>query len=202
MILMIDNYDSFTYNLYQYFCELGAEVVVKRNDEVQLTDIEQLSPSHLVISPGPCTPNEAGISLAAISHFAGKVPILGVCLGHQAIGEFFGAKLIKNAVPTHGKVHSVHQTKPHFFTQGLPESFQVTRYHSLQLRDLPDSLESILATESGEIMGIAHQTLPILGIQYHPEAYLTEYGLDIIQNWIKTMGGEWNQFEIQPFHHS
>lgn len=201
MLLLIDNFDSFSHILADLIRQTGVELTIRRNDET-LEEIEQINFEGLILSPGPGIPSASGNLMAILERYVNQVPVLGVCLGHQAIGEFFGAKLIKNAVPTHGKVHSVHQTKPHFFTQGLPESFQVTRYHSLQLRDLPDSLESILATESGEIMGIAHQTLPILGIQYHPEAYLTEYGLDIIQNWIKTMGGEWNQFEIQPFHHS
>jgi anthranilate synthase component 2 len=186
MLLLIDNFDSFSHILADLIRQTGMELIILRND-MSLEEIEKIDFRGLILSPGPGTPTTSGNLMLILEKYVDQIPILGVCLGHQAIGEFFGAKLVKNVVPTHGKVHSVHQTKPHFFTQGLPESFQVTRYHSLQLTELPDSLESILETERGEIMGIAHRTLPVLGIQYHPEAYLTQYGLDIIQNWIKTI---------------
>ena len=186
MLLLIDNFDSFSHILADLIQQTGVELIIRSND-VTMAEIEKINFEGLILSPGPGIPSTSGNLMPILERYVDQVPILGVCLGHQAIGEFFGAKLVKNVVPIHGKVHSVHQTKPHFFTQGLPESFQVTRYHSLQLTDLPDSLESILETESGEIMGMAHRTLPILGIQYHPEAYLTEYGLDIIQNWLKTL---------------
>ena len=186
MLLLIDNFDSFSHILADLIRQTGVELIIRRNN-VTLAEIEKIHFEGLILSPGPGIPSASGNLMPILEKYVDQVPILGVCLGHQAIGEFFGAKLVKNAVPTHGKVHSVHQTKPHFFTQGLPESFQVTRYHSLQLTELPDGLESILETESGEIMGMAHRTLPILGIQYHPEAYLTEYGLDLIQNWLKTL---------------
>ena len=186
MLLLIDNFDSFSHILADLIQQTGVELIIRRND-VTMAEIEKINFEGLILSPGPGMPTTSGNLMPILEKYVDQVPILGVCLGHQAIGEFFGAKLVKNAVPTHGKVHSVHQTKPNFFTQGLPESFQVTRYHSLQVTELPDDLESILETESGEIMGIAHRTLPILGIQYHPEAYLTEYGLDLIQNWLKTL---------------
>lgn len=186
MLLLIDNFDSFSHILADLIRQTGAELVILRND-ASLEEIERIDFQGLILSPGPGIPSDSGNLMSIFEKYYLQVPVLGVCLGHQAIGEFFGAKLIKSAVPTHGKVHPVFQTRPHFFTQNLPETFQVTRYHSLQLTDLPDCLESILETESGEIMGIAHMTLPILGIQYHPEAYLTELGLPIIQNWIKTI---------------
>lgn len=186
MLLLIDNFDSFSHILADLIRQTGVELIIRRND-VTLAEIEKIDFRGLILSPGPGTPATSGNLMPILEKYVDQVPILGVCLGHQAIGEFFGAKLVKNVVPIHGKVHSVHQIKPHFFTQGLPERFQVTRYHSLQLTDLPESLESILETESGEIIGIAHKNLPILGIQYHPEAYLTEYGLDLIQNWLKTL---------------
>ena len=190
MLLLIDNYDSFTYNLYQYFCELGAEVVVKRNDEVQLTDIEQLSPSHLVISPGPCTPNEAGISLAAISHFAGKVPILGVCLGHQALGQAFGARVVRARQVMHGKTTAICHNGQGVF-QGLNQPLTVTRYHSLVIAtdSLPDCFELTAWTEHegvmDEIMGIRHRALPLEGVQFHPESILSEQGHQLLDNFLK-----------------
>jgi anthranilate synthase component 2 len=186
MLLLIDNFDSFSHILADLIRQTGKELKIIRNDAT-LDEISGIDFEALILSPGPGIPTNAGNLMLILEKYVNQIPVLGVCLGHQAIGEFFGAKLVKNAVPTHGKVHKVHQTKPHFFTQGLPESFQVTRYHSLQLTDLPSDLESILETESGEIMAMAHLTLPILGIQYHPEAYLTEYGLDLIQNWLKTL---------------
>ena len=190
MLLLIDNYDSFTYNLYQYFCELGAEVVVKRNDEVQLADIEKLSPSHLVISPGPCTPNEAGISLAAISHFAGKVPILGVCLGHQALGQAFGARIVRARQVMHGKTTAICHNGQGVF-QGLNQPLTVTRYHSLVIAtdSLPDCFELTAWTEHegvmDEIMGIRHRALPLEGVQFHPESILSEQGHQLLDNFLK-----------------
>jgi len=186
MLLLIDNFDSFSHILADLIRQTGMELTIRRND-LTLEEIEKINFDGLILSPGPGIPSASGNLMPILEKYANQIPVLGVCLGHQAIGEFFGAKLVKNAIPTHGKVHSVHQTKPHFFTQGFPVSFQVTRYHSLQLTDLPDCLESILETESGEVMGMTHETLPILGIQYHPEAYLTEYGIDLIQNWLKTL---------------
>ncbi|AHM71555.1 aminodeoxychorismate synthase component II [Yersinia hibernica] len=190
MLLLIDNYDSFTYNLYQYFCELGAEVVVKRNDEVQLADIERLSPSHLVISPGPCTPNEAGISVAAIRHFAGKLPILGVCLGHQALGQAFGARIVRARQVMHGKTTAIRHTGEGVF-RGLNQPLTVTRYHSLVIAtdSLPECFELTAWTEQDgvmdEIMGIRHRSLPLEGVQFHPESILSEQGHQLLDNFLK-----------------
>lgn len=190
MLLVIDNYDSFTYNLYQYFCELGADVQVKRNDAVSLSDIEQLSPSHLVISPGPCTPSEAGISLDAVSHFAGEIPILGVCLGHQAIGQAFGAQVVKARKVMHGKTTAIHHNQQGVF-KGLNRPLTVTRYHSLVIapETLPASFEvtawSLHDGNVDEIMGIRHKTLPIEGVQFHPESILSEQGHELLNNFLK-----------------
>ncbi|HDU8644227.1 TPA: aminodeoxychorismate synthase component II [Morganella morganii subsp. morganii] len=190
MLLIIDNYDSFTYNLYQYFCELGADVQVKRNDAVSLSDIEQLSPSHLVISPGPCTPSEAGISLDAVSHFAGEIPILGVCLGHQAIGQAFGAQVVKARRVMHGKTTAIHHNQQGVF-KGLNRPLTVTRYHSLVIapETLPASFEvtawSLHDGNVDEIMGIRHKTLPIEGVQFHPESILSEQGHELLNNFLK-----------------
>jgi anthranilate synthase component II len=186
MLLLIDNFDSFSHMLADLIRQTGEQLIIKRND-LSLEEIDAIDFQGLVLSPGPGTPSTSGNLMLILEKYVDQVPILGVCLGHQAIGEFFGARLVPNAVPTHGKVHTIRQTQTHFFTENLPEHFQVTRYHSLQLTDLPDCLESILETESGEIMGMAHRTLPILGIQYHPEAYLTQYGIAIIQNWLRTL---------------
>lgn len=190
MLLIIDNYDSFTYNLYQYFCELGADVQVKRNDAVSLSDIEQLSPSHLVISPGPCTPSEAGISLDAVSHFAGEIPILGVCLGHQAIGQAFGAQVVKARKVMHGKTTAIHHNQQGVF-KGLNRPLTVTRYHSLVIapETLPASFEvtawSLHDGNVDESMGIRHKTLPIEGVQFHPESILSEQGHELLNNFLK-----------------
>ncbi|MBW5408179.1 aminodeoxychorismate synthase component II [Morganella morganii] len=190
MLLIIDNYDSFTYNLYQYFCELGADVQVKRNDAVSLSDIGQLSPSHLVISPGPCTPSEAGISLDAVSHFAGEIPILGVCLGHQAIGQAFGAQVVKARKVMHGKTTAIHHNQQGVF-KGLNRPLTVTRYHSLVIapETLPASFEvtawSLHDGNVDEIMGIRHKTLPIEGVQFHPESILSEQGHELLNNFLK-----------------
>ena len=191
MLLLIDNYDSFTYNLYQYFCELGAEVLVKRNDELQLADIERLAPQHLVISPGPCTPNEAGISLAAIRHFAGKLPILGVCLGHQALGQAFGADVVRAREVMHGKTSAIRHNNLGVFN-GLNNPLTVTRYHSLILdaASLPDCFEVTAWSERDgkrdEIMGIRHRTLALEGVQFHPESILSEQGHQLLDNFLRS----------------
>ncbi len=186
MLLLIDNFDSFSHILADLIRQTGEELRIIRND-ASLEEIENIDFKGLILSPGPGIPYYAGNLLSAFEKYHERIPVLGVCLGHQAIGEFFGAELVKNQVPTHGKVHLVRKTQTHFFTQNLPDRFNVTRYHSLQLQNLPDCLEIILETESEEIMGMAHKTLPILGIQYHPEAYLTEYGLDLMKNWMATV---------------
>ena len=192
MLLMIDNYDSFTYNVVQYLAELGADVQVHRNDEITIEQIEALNPERLVISPGPCTPNEAGISMEAIEHFAGKLPILGICLGHQAIGQVFGGKVIRAGRVMHGKVSPVfHQDQGIF--RGLNNPLQATRYHSLVIEQdsLPDCLEVTAWTRNDngsveEIMGVRHKTLPIEGVQFHPESIMTEQGHELLRNFLKT----------------
>lgn len=191
MLLMIDNYDSFTYNVVQYFGELGADVKVVRNDELTIADIEKLNPEHLVISPGPCTPNEAGISVAAIKHFAGKLPILGICLGHQSIGQAFGGNIIRAKQVMHGKVSKIYHNNVGVFA-GLNNPFNATRYHSLVIeqKSIPDCLEITAWTENengdiDEIMGVRHKTLPIEGVQFHPESILTEQGHDLLNNFLK-----------------
>ncbi|MGK2959715.1 MAG: aminodeoxychorismate synthase component II [Candidatus Malihini olakiniferum] len=191
MLLLIDNYDSFTYNLYQYFCELGAEVVVKRNDILTLADIETLTPTHLVISPGPCTPDEAGISLEAIRYFTGKLPILGVCLGHQAMGQAFGARVVRARQVMHGKTSVIQHTGCGVFT-GLAQRLTVTRYHSLVIEpdSLPAEFDITAWTEQGgehdEIMGMCHRILPLEGVQFHPESILSEQGHQLLQNFLNT----------------
>ena len=186
MLLMIDNYDSFTYNLVQYFGELGEDVQVFRNDEIDLAAIAALQPDHIVISPGPCTPNEAGVSVPLIKAFAGKTPLLGVCLGHQSIGQAFGGKIVHAKQLMHGKTSMIHHKDVGVF-HGLPNPFRATRYHSLVIeRDsLPDCLEITAWTEDGEIMGVRHKTLPIEGVQFHPESILTEYGHEMLANFLK-----------------
>jgi anthranilate synthase component 2 len=186
-LLMIDNYDSFTYNLVQYFGELGAEVLVHRNDEITLADIEALKPSHLVVSPGPCSPAEAGISVAAIRHFAGKLPILGVCLGHQSIGAAFGGRIIRAQQLMHGKTSVIHTQQQGVFA-GLPTDYTVNRYHSLAIErsSCPAELEVTAWTDDGEIMGVRHRFLPIEGVQFHPESILTEHGHALLNNFLKT----------------
>ncbi|ACZ78598.1 aminodeoxychorismate synthase component II [Dickeya zeae] len=189
MLLLIDNYDSFTYNLYQYFCELGSEVLVRRNDALTLADIERLSPQRLVISPGPCTPDDAGISLAAIRHFAGQLPILGVCLGHQALGQVFGAQVVRARQVMHGKTSPVRHTGRGVFA-GLANPLTVTRYHSLVLEKntLPDCFEVTAWTEFDgdidEIMGIRHRSLPLEGVQFHPESILSQQGHQLLKNFL------------------
>ncbi|ELP6740571.1 aminodeoxychorismate/anthranilate synthase component II [Vibrio vulnificus] len=190
MLLIIDNYDSFTYNLYQYFCELGAQVQVARNDEIDLAGIVQLNPTHLVISPGPCTPNEAGISLAAIEHFAGKLPILGVCLGHQAIAQVFGAKVVRARQVMHGKTSPITHNGQSVF-KGLNNPLTVTRYHSLVVENgsLPECFELTAWTTHAdgsmdEIMGYQHKTLAIDAVQFHPESIKTEQGHQLLANFL------------------
>ncbi len=191
MLLMIDNYDSFTYNVVQYFGELGADVQVYRNDEISIEKIEALNPDHLVVSPGPCTPNEAGISVAAIEHFAGKLPILGICLGHQSIGQAFGGKIIRAGEVMHGKISKVYHHNNSVF-KGLSNPFDATRYHSLVIEkeSLPDCLEVTAWTQNEdggieEIMGVRHKTLAIEGVQFHPESILTEHGHDMLKNFLE-----------------
>jgi anthranilate synthase/aminodeoxychorismate synthase-like glutamine amidotransferase len=186
MILVLDNYDSFTYNLVQYLGELGAAVKVLRNDEVSVQDVARLRPERIVISPGPCTPNEAGISLALIENFAGVVPILGVCLGHQAIGQAFGGKVVRARQVMHGKVSQIRHDGRGVFA-GIPDGFVATRYHSLAVEraSLPAALEVSAQAEDGEIMGLRHREHAVEGVQFHPEALLTEHGHQMLENFLK-----------------
>lgn len=190
MILMIDNYDSFTYNLVQYLGELGADVVVKRNDEINIADIDQLAPERIIISPGPCTPTEAGISLEVIQHYAGKLPLFGVCLGHQSIGQAFGGNIIRAKEVMHGKTSLMHHINVGVFA-GLSNPFQATRYHSLVIEKetLPDCLEITAWTENeqgerDEIMGVRHKDFKLEGVQFHPESILSQHGYDMLRNFI------------------
>lgn len=191
MLLMIDNYDSFTYNLVQYLGELGEEVVVRRNDQVRLADIRALAPSRIIISPGPCTPGEAGISLALIERFAGEIPILGVCLGHQAIGQAFGGRIVRAPAVMHGKTSMIHHRGRGVFA-GLPGPFEATRYHSLVIEpdSLPDCLELTAWTGTGgepeTIMGVRHRELPVEGVQFHPESILTRHGHALLENFLNS----------------
>ncbi|MGN8261389.1 aminodeoxychorismate/anthranilate synthase component II [Pseudomonas sp. SMSB3] len=195
MLLMIDNYDSFTYNVVQYLGELGAEVKVIRNDEMTIAQIEALNPERIVVSPGPCTPSEAGVSIEAILHFAGKLPILGVCLGHQSIGQAFGGEVVRARQVMHGKTSPVHHRDLGVFA-GLNNPLTVTRYHSLVVKreTLPDCLEVTAWTTHAdgsvdEIMGLRHKTLQIEGVQFHPESILTEQGHELFANFLKQTGG-------------
>lgn len=183
---MIDNYDSFTYNLVQYLGELGEEVVVHRNDEITLEQIAALKPDRIVVSPGPCTPNEAGISVPLIREFAGKIPILGVCLGHQSIGQAFGGKIVHAQQLMHGKTSQIHHTSDGVF-KDLPNPYRATRYHSLVIdrNSLPDCLEVTAWTDDGEIMGVRHKSLHVEGVQFHPESILTEHGHALLQNFTR-----------------
>ena len=185
MVLMIDNYDSFTYNLVQYLGELGAAVQVVRNDEVTVDEVERLRPERIVISPGPCSPNEAGISLETIRRLGGVVPLLGVCLGHQAIGQAFGGKVVHAKTLMHGKTSLIHHAGGGVF-RGLPSPFVATRYHSLAVEReaLPDCLEVTAWTEDGEIMGLAHKSFAVQGVQFHPESILTEHGHALLRNFL------------------
>jgi anthranilate synthase component II len=187
MLLMIDNYDSFTYNLVQYFGELGEDVRTYRNDEITIEAIEKLNPSRICISPGPCTPHEAGVSVPVLQHFAGKLPILGVCLGHQSIGAAFGGKVIRAQQVMHGKTSPIEHTGVGVFNN-LPSPYTVIRYHSLAIaRDsLPDCLEVTAWTADGEIMGVRHKSYPVEGVQFHPESILSEHGHALLQNFLKS----------------
>lgn len=186
MLLMIDNYDSFTYNLVQYLGELGQDVRVYRNDEIDLAKVAELKPRHIVISPGPCTPNEAGVSVPLIHEFAGKIPILGVCLGHQSIGQAFGGHIIHAKQLMHGKTSLIHHNNTGVF-KDLPNPYTATRYHSLVIEraTIPDCLEITAWTEDGEIMGVRHKTLPVEGVQFHPESILTQYGHELLDNFLR-----------------
>ena len=191
MILMIDNYDSFTYNVVQYLAELKADVQVYRNDEITITEIEQLAPEKIVISPGPCTPNEAGISVEVIKHFAAKIPILGICLGHQSIGQAFGADIVRAKQVMHGKTSLIYHNNSGVF-KGLSNPFEATRYHSLVIdqSSLPDCLELVAWTQDAkgsvdEIMGVRHTELQLEGVQFHPESILTQQGHDLLQNFLR-----------------
>ncbi|WP_054956745.1 aminodeoxychorismate/anthranilate synthase component II [Paenibacillus dakarensis] len=190
MILVIDNYDSFTYNLVQYLGELGEEVKVFRNDEIDIAGIEELAPDHILISPGPCTPNEAGISLMVIDHFKGSIPILGVCLGHQAIGQAFGGNVVRAERLMHGKTSPIHHLGTSVF-EGLPNPVTATRYHSLLVdrESLPDCLEITAWTAEGEIMGLRHKEYAIEGVQFHPESIITDHGHRMLQSFLKRTAG-------------
>jgi anthranilate synthase component 2 len=185
MILMIDNYDSFTYNLVQYLGELGCDVKVARNDELTVDEIEKLRPERIVISPGPCTPNEAGVSLELVRRMAGRLPLLGVCLGHQAIGQAFGGRVVHAKTLMHGKVSAIHHAGKGVF-RGLPSPYNATRYHSLAIErsTCPPDLEVTAWTEDGEIMGVRHRSLDVEGVQFHPESILTEYGHALLRNFL------------------
>ncbi len=190
MLLMIDNYDSFTYNLVQYFLEIGAEVDVVRNDKLDIADIERMAPDHLVISPGPCTPNEAGISVEAIKHFAGKIPLLGICLGHQSITAAFGGKVVRADKLMHGKTSMIAHDGSGLYA-GIDNPFEATRYHSLiaERSSLPDCLKVTAWTDGDLIMGIEHRELPVWGLQFHPESILTSAGMQLLRNFL-TMSSE------------
>jgi anthranilate synthase component 2 len=195
MLLMLDNYDSFTYNLVQYLGELGADVKVVRNDETTVAEIDALTPERIVVSPGPCTPNEAGVSLELLKHFAGKVPTLGVCLGHQSLGQAFGGEVVRAREPMHGKTSLVYHNGEGVFAD-LPNPFTVTRYHSLVVKreTLPDCLEITAWTQypdgsMDEIMGLRHREYMLEGVQFHPESILTEHGHDLLANFLKQTGG-------------
>ncbi len=186
MLLMIDNYDSFTYNLVQYLGELGEDIRVFRNDKITIPDIERLNPERIVISPGPCTPKEAGVSIDVIKHFAGRLPILGVCLGHQSIGAAFGGDIIRAPRLMHGKTSMIYHDGRTIF-EGLPNPFEATRYHSLVIKreTLPNCLEISAWTDAGEIMGVRHKEFIIEGVQFHPESILTTVGKDLLRNFLK-----------------
>lgn len=191
MILMVDNYDSFTYNVVQYLAELKAEVQVYRNDQITIAEIEQLAPEKIVISPGPCTPNEAGVSVEAIKYFAGKIPILGICLGHQSIGQAFGGEIVRAKQVMHGKTSMIHHNNSGVFS-GLTNPYEATRYHSLVIKQdtLPDCLEVTAWTQNkdgsrDEIMGVRHKELAVEGVQFHPESILTQHGHDLLENFLK-----------------
>jgi para-aminobenzoate synthetase component 2 len=187
MILVIDNYDSFTFNLVQYLGEIGEEVTVRRNDEITLEEIEAMAPDHILISPGPCTPNEAGISLNLIDTFKGKIPIFGVCLGHQAIGQVFGGEVVRAERLMHGKTSPIHHNGKTIF-EGIPTPYTATRYHSLIVKkeNLPDCLEITAETAEGEIMALRHKEYAIEGVQFHPESIITDHGKKLLKNFVTT----------------
>ncbi|WP_368502880.1 aminodeoxychorismate/anthranilate synthase component II [Alkalihalophilus sp. As8PL] len=187
MIIMIDNYDSFTYNLVQYLGEMGEELVVKRNDQITIEEIEELNPDYLMISPGPCSPNEAGISLEAIRYFAGKIPVFGVCLGHQSIAQVFGGEVVRAGRLMHGKTSLVKHNQETIF-KDIPTPLTATRYHSLIVKreSLPDCFLITAETEEGEIMAIRHKELPVEGVQFHPESIMTDAGKELLRNFIRT----------------
>jgi anthranilate synthase/aminodeoxychorismate synthase-like glutamine amidotransferase len=188
MILLLDNYDSFTFNLYHFLGDLGAVVEVRRNDSLSVTEALALKPEAVVLSPGPCTPNEAGISLGLIEAAAAeRLPLLGVCLGHQAIGQAFGGRVVRAPVPVHGKVWEVTHNGTDIFA-GLPSPFRATRYHSLVVEDLPDALIPTARTEDGLVMGLAHRDLPVWGVQFHPESIASEHGHDMLRNFLSLAG--------------
>ncbi len=186
MLLMLDNYDSFTFNIVQYLAQLGEDVKVVRNDEISVAGIAGLKPDRIVVSPGPCSPEEAGISVAAIKEYAGKIPLLGVCLGHQSIGSAFGGKVIRSVSLMHGKTSPIHHNGEGLFSD-LPNPFNATRYHSLVVErsTLPDCLEVTAWVDNGEIMGLRHRELPVWGVQFHPESILTEGGMELLDNFLK-----------------
>jgi len=186
MLLLLDNYDSFTYNLYQYLSELGADVQVHRNDQITLDGIEALHPDHIVVSPGPCTPNEAGLSCQVIETFGSRIPLLGVCLGHQSIGQVYGGRVIRAPEPMHGKTSAMHHSEQGVF-RGLPQPFEANRYHSLivERATLPDVLEITAETDDGLIMGLKHRTHPVEGVQFHPESIMTPVGKDLLRNFLE-----------------
>ncbi|MBF7082223.1 aminodeoxychorismate/anthranilate synthase component II [Desulfallas sp. Bu1-1] len=191
MILLIDNYDSFVYNLYQYLSELGKEVNVYRNDEITAEDVEEMAPECIILSPGPCTPDEAGVCLELVSRLSGKIPIFGVCLGHQVIGQALGGKVVRAPRPVHGKTSWITHTGRGIYS-GLPNPMQVGRYHSLVLENgsLPGCLEITARTVQGEIMGVRHRRLPVEGVQFHPESILTTYGKKLLANYLQTIKGD------------
>ncbi len=186
MILVIDNYDSFTYNLVQYLGEMGQDLVVRRNDAITLEEVEALHPQRILISPGPCTPEQAGISIPIIRHFAGRVPILGVCLGHQAIGQAFGGEVVRNYRVLHGKTSQIHHDGRTIY-RNVPNPFPATRYHSLVIRreTMPSVLQITAETPEGEVMGVRHREFPIEGVQFHPESVMTPHGKTLLRNWLE-----------------
>ncbi|WP_373524007.1 aminodeoxychorismate/anthranilate synthase component II [Aquiflexum sp.] len=184
MVLLIDNFDSFSHILADYFRQAGLDLEIFRND-VDLEILKKRDWDGLILSPGPEIPTRAGNLLQILEYYHDKIPVLGICLGHQAIGEFFGGKLVKSQKPVHGKVHTVFQINDHEMLKGIPKTFEVTRYHSLEITEIPDTLEILLETRNHEIMAIVHKSFPIVGIQYHPEAVVTQYGPEIIGNWIR-----------------
>ncbi|MEZ4916890.1 MAG: aminodeoxychorismate/anthranilate synthase component II [Chitinophagales bacterium] len=190
MVLLIDNYDSFTYNLVDYISQLGKQCIVVRNDEKTIEEIDKLNFESIVISPGPCTPAESGITNKLIEKYHTTTPILGICLGHQALGQFFGAELVKANKPMHGKVSKINVNSKHYLFKNLSTEIAVMRYHSLVLKNVVQPIEVLATTKNNEIMAIAHNTLPLAGLQFHPESILSKQGLQILRNWFEYVGGE------------